>query len=149
MLGSDYDQAIDLWSLGCIFGEIMERQVIFQGASHWAQIQKICTRVGKPTAAMLQKMNVSATVQRYVLSLPEPGPNHKPLGTGAAWSDRSAVGFLERVLSFEPTERLTAQGALQHPFMAPLHNPAKEPEADFVCRCGGTPAVSYAVLLRL
>ena len=50
LLGSTrYGKAVDLWSLGCIFGEMLGGKPVFPGTSTLNQLEKICEVVGKPT----------------------------------------------------------------------------------------------------
>jgi serine/threonine protein kinase len=43
---------------------------------------------------------------------------------------KQAVDLLEKMLVFEPDKRITVAEALQHPYLAALHDAADEPEAD-------------------
>ena len=36
---------------------------------------------------------------------------------------------MERMLQFDPRKRITVEEALQHPYLAQLHDPASEPSA--------------------
>jgi p38 MAP kinase len=38
--------------------------------------------------------------------------------------------MLERMLVFDPKKRITATEALEHPYLAPYHDPTDEPSAD-------------------
>lgn len=39
---------------------------------------------------------------------------------------------MERMLQFDPRKRITVEEALQHPYLAQLHDPASEPSAPSV-----------------
>ena len=50
LLGSTrYGKAVDMWSLGCIFGEMLGGKPAFQGASTLNQLEKICAVLGRPS----------------------------------------------------------------------------------------------------
>lgn len=50
MLGSTkYSKAVDMWSVGCIVGELITGKAIFPGTSTLNQIEKILELTGKPT----------------------------------------------------------------------------------------------------
>jgi serine/threonine protein kinase len=51
LLGSQrYDFAVDVWSLGCVFYEMMARKVLFKGESQLDQVKKIFHVTGLPKA---------------------------------------------------------------------------------------------------
>ena len=57
LLGSTrYGKAVDMWSLGCIFGEMLGGKPIFQGSSTLNQLEKICECVGRPTRDEVESM---------------------------------------------------------------------------------------------
>merc|ERR1712151_1454694 len=58
LLGStQYGKAVDMWSLGCIFGEMLIAKPVFPGNSTLNQIEKICEVVGKPTQTEIAQIN--------------------------------------------------------------------------------------------
>lgn len=49
-----------------------------------------------------------------------------------------SIDLMERMLQFDPRKRITVEEALQHPYLAQLHDPASEPSA---------PSASWSCLL--
>lgn len=50
LLGSQkYSKAVDVWSVGCILGELVNRKAIFPGGSTLNQIEKVIELLGKPS----------------------------------------------------------------------------------------------------
>lgn len=43
-----------------------------------------------------------------------------------------SIDLMERMLQFDPRKRITVEEALQHPYLAQLHDPASEPSAPSV-----------------
>lgn len=43
-----YSTAVDMWSLGCIMGELLKKQVLFHGAGETEQLGKIFAILGAP-----------------------------------------------------------------------------------------------------
>lgn len=49
MLSSQqYDHAVDVWSVGCIIAELLNRRVLFKGTTYTNQLQLICKLLGLP-----------------------------------------------------------------------------------------------------
>ena len=46
----EYSTAIDMWSVGCIMGELLQNKALLPGKSELEQLNKIFTLVGSPTA---------------------------------------------------------------------------------------------------
>ncbi len=44
-----------------------------------------------------------------------------------------SIDLMERMLQFDPRKRITVEEALQHPYLAQLHDPASEPSAPSGC----------------
>ena len=42
-----YTKAIDVWSVGCIFAELLARAPLFPGEDYIAQLRLICGKLGK------------------------------------------------------------------------------------------------------
>lgn len=49
MLGGSYDKSIDIWSVGCVFGEMATGQPLFCGDSEIGQLFQIFQKVGTPS----------------------------------------------------------------------------------------------------
>jgi serine/threonine protein kinase len=54
LLGLPYSPAIDMWSLGCIAGELFLGLPIFPGASNYDQVARIVETLGIPPAHMIE-----------------------------------------------------------------------------------------------
>jgi serine/threonine protein kinase len=126
----EYTKAIDVWSVGCIFAELLARQALFPGDDYIAQLRLISEKMGRPSESDLDFVT-SERAKRFMLSLPmkkpvpmaELFPEHK--------NEREAHSLLRRLLDFHPRTRVTIDDALEHPFLSSLHNPEDEPTADF------------------
>jgi len=46
---SNYGKPVDIWSLGCTFAELINKKVLFNGASYIESIKTIFNILGKPT----------------------------------------------------------------------------------------------------
>ena len=58
LLGSlEYSTSSDIWSLGCIFGEMLLGRVIFPGTSTLNQLERIFEAVGRPNEQDLKDIN--------------------------------------------------------------------------------------------
>lgn len=44
----NYNEAIDVWSVGCIFGEMLGRKPLFAGNDYIHQLKLITSLIGKP-----------------------------------------------------------------------------------------------------
>lgn len=121
---SEYTAAIDIWSVGCIFGEIMTREPLFPGRDYVHQLKLITELLGTPDDASLRFLR-SDNARKYVRQLPQYPkqqlsarfPNVSPL----------AIDLLEKMLVFDPSKRITVEEALCHPFLKSLHDINDEP----------------------
>lgn len=121
----EYTQAIDLWSVGCIFGEMLARRQLFPGKNYVHQLQLIMMVLGTPSPAVIQAVGAER-VRAYIQSLPPRQP--VPWETVYPGADRQALSLLGRMLRFEPSARMSAAAALRHPFLAKYHDPDDEPD---------------------
>ncbi|XP_023537474.1 mitogen-activated protein kinase homolog MMK1 isoform X2 [Cucurbita pepo subsp. pepo] len=120
---SDYTAAIDVWSVGCIFMELMDRKPLFPGRDHVHQLRLLLELIGTPSEADLGFLNENA--KRYIRQLPhyhrqsftEKFPHVHP----------SAIDLVEKMLAFDPGQRITVEDALAHPYLTSLHDISDEP----------------------
>mmetsp|Transcript_9674 Transcript_9674/g.30999 ORF Transcript_9674/g.30999 Transcript_9674/m.30999 type:complete len:199 (+) Transcript_9674:2-598(+) len=119
----EYGVAVDMWSIGCIFAEMMTRRILLPGVSEEDQLGKIFYLFGTPSEEEWPKMS---TLHRFLKFSPK-----KPVALkeifGAAYS-ADALDLVSQLLAVNPAERLTAAQALQHKFFTTSAHPASKPE---------------------
>lgn len=121
-----YDAAIDVWSVGCILAEMLLRKPFLPGRDYIDQLKLIIRTLGTPTDEELGFIS-APKAKSYIKALPlATRPDFRRLFPGAS---PQAVDLLERMLQFDPRRRITVEQALQHPWLASLHDPAGEPSA--------------------
>lgn len=121
-----YSVSADMWSVGCIFGEMASGSVLFKDDSEIHTLFTIFQQLGTPTAARLrgveQLPNFKPTFPRWLPKGWENFPQIKEqLGA-------EGVDLLERLLRYDPGARISAQAALQHGFFVDAER-FQEPEA--------------------
>ncbi|KAH1199793.1 Mitogen-activated protein kinase MMK2 [Glycine max] len=121
---SEYTAAIDIWSVGCILGEIITRQPLFPGKDYVHQLRLITELIGSPDDHSLGFLR-SDNARRYVRQLPQ--YPRQQFATRFPSMSPGAVDLLEKMLVFDPNRRITVKEALRHPYLAPLHDINEEP----------------------
>ncbi|KAL4268885.1 mitogen-activated protein kinase [Pleurotus pulmonarius] len=122
-----YNTAIDVWSIGCIFAELLTGKPLFKGKDYVDQLNKILDVLGTPDDVVTKRI-ASDKAQAYVRSLPfKP---KKPLQTIIPSADPQAIDLLTKMLAFDPVDRITVNEALEHPWLSSYHDIKDEPECD-------------------
>jgi len=121
-----YTMAIDIWSVGCILAEMWSNRPLFPGKNYVEQLNLIISIIGKPSAESTSWIT-SDRSRRYLLSLPEAPPADFSARYPSAPPE--AIDLLNKMLTLNPDERITAEEALAHPYFAEYHDPEDEPVA--------------------
>lgn len=127
LLGSTkYTKGVDMWSVGCILGELMLEKPIFPGSSTMNQLERIVAVVGKPTP-----QDIASTQSQYAETMLESLTRIVPKTFQELCPKASpeAIDLMMKLMRFNPTERYSAEQALAHPYVAAFHNPKEEPSA--------------------
>ncbi|KAG8808142.1 negative regulator of the PHO system [Serendipita sp. 399] len=114
LMGSrTYSTSIDVWSVGCIFAEMISGQPLFRGRDNNDQLLQIMRHRGTPSEAELKKMHEeSPEIQLKPFPQFPPIPWNQLLPTASAL----ALDLLDRLLKFDPNRRMSCQDALTHQY---------------------------------
>ncbi|KAJ7097028.1 kinase-like domain-containing protein [Mycena belliarum] len=121
-----YDHAVDIWSVGCIFAEMLEGTPLFPGKDHVHQFELITQMLGTPSDEVINTITNEST-RRFVESLPKRA--RTPLSERMRTTDPDALALLEKMLVFDPHTRLDATEGLADAYVAPYSDPSDEPSA--------------------
>ncbi|XP_074922970.1 mitogen-activated protein kinase 4 [Chelonoidis abingdonii] len=117
-----YTKAIDMWAAGCILAEMLTGRMLFAGNHELEQMQLILETI--PVVHEEDKEELLKVMPTFINSTWEV---KKPLRKLLPEVNGEAIDFLEKILTFNPRDRLTAEMSLQHPYMSPYSCPEDEP----------------------
>ncbi|CAA6663366.1 unnamed protein product [Spirodela intermedia] len=112
LLGSrHYSTPVDMWSVGCIFAEMVNQRPLFPGDSEIDELFKIFRVLGTP----------NEETWPGVTSLPDfktafPKWPRKDLAAVVPTLDPAGIDLLSKMLCLEPSMRITARNALEHEY---------------------------------
>jgi len=112
LLGSQaYSMPVDIWSAGCIFAEMLAKRPLFPGDSEIDQLFRVFRTLGTP----------NEEVWRGCTNLPDYKSNfpkwvRQDLKKIIPEADPLAIDLLERMLIYEPNQRVSAKTALEHQY---------------------------------
>lgn len=112
---SEYTTMIDVWSTGCVVGELMLGQPLFPGENGADQLVQIVKILGTPNKEQIIGMNPKYNEYRFPVI--RQCPWNKVFKTK---TDPQAIDFISKVLVYEPKKRLRPIDALMHPWFDEL-----------------------------
>jgi len=116
LLGSKlYATPVDIWSVGCIFAELIMRRPLFPGDSEIDELYKIFRILGTPTE----------DTWPGVTKLPDykpqfPAWKQVDLSTIVQGIDPVGLDLMNQMLQYDPAKRISAKRALKHPYFDDL-----------------------------
>lgn len=128
---SKYTPAIDIWSIGCIFAELLTGKPLFPGKNVVHQLDLITELLGTPSAEAIARVR-NEKARRYLGSMRKKRPI--PFSQKFPNADPLALRLLERMLAFEPKDRPSAEEALADPYFKGLAKVEREPSAQPVTK---------------
>lgn len=110
----DYTTAIDMWSVGCIFAELIQRDPLFPGRGEIDQLSKIFALLGKPTEDAWPAFSRLPNAK----SINPVGPTFSTLRQKFKLLSSEGHSLMASLLCYDPARRLTAEEAGQHPYFS-------------------------------
>lgn len=152
LLQDDYSEAVDIWSAGCIYAELVQllegfriedRRPLFPGVTCFPlspeparagdglyhsrgrreQMNLIFDVLGTPTSAEVDQLDREDARAYLRWFAPRRGSG---IRRRFPHINDDSVDILQQMLRFGPSDRITAQGALEHKLLADIRDPALE-----------------------
>eukprot|EP01130_Rhizamoeba_saxonica_P010544 TRINITY_DN4328_c0_g1_i2.p1 TRINITY_DN4328_c0_g1~~TRINITY_DN4328_c0_g1_i2.p1 ORF type:complete len:484 (+),score=125.13 TRINITY_DN4328_c0_g1_i2:26-1477(+) len=115
LLGAkEYKKEVDMWSIGCIMGELLSGDTLFPGKSTMNQVDRILELTGTPS-----EEDIKAMKSDFAATLLDSLQDHSPGNLRYKFSDieDDAIDIMEKMLQFNPNSRISCEEALEHPYL--------------------------------
>nr|CAB3460709.1 unnamed protein product [Digitaria exilis] len=122
-----YSPAIDMWSIGCIFAEILTGKPLFPGKNVVHQLDLMTDLLGTPSGDTISLIR-NEKARRYLGSMRR--KQSIPFSEKFPNADPSALKLLQRLLAFDPKDRPTAEEALADPYFKGIAKVEREPSCQ-------------------
>lgn len=149
LLPKQYTSAVDLWSVGCILGEILGRKALFPGRNHVDMVCRVAKILGSPEDAELGWLPKNSDAYRFLRQV---CPRSEGVALGSLYPRASpaCLDLLRGLLRWDPQARLTAEIAQEHEYLqAYLPSEAPPPPSQFDWSFDGFRPTAEAVKSRL
>ncbi|KAG5532199.1 hypothetical protein RHGRI_026730 [Rhododendron griersonianum] len=124
---SKYTPAIDIWSIGCIFAEMLTGKPLFPGKNVVQQLDLMTDLLGTPSSESIARIR-NEKARRYMNNMAK--KPRVPFSQKFPNADPLALRLLERLLAFDPRNRCSAEEALADPYFFSLTNMEDEPSTQ-------------------
>ena len=109
---SKYDEGVDLWAVGCIFGELLNKSPLFAGDTDIEQLSLVIRALGTPNEKIWPSLTELPDYNKIEF------PNYEPIPFEELTPDacKESVDLLKRFLVYRSDHRIRAKEALLHPY---------------------------------
>ena len=118
-----YDSAVDIWSVGCTFFELIENQILFKNAETYIELLSLMFQfLGTPDPSIIAQIeNVHA--RKWILKQQARPARRISERLKRLEMPAEAKDLLDKCLTMDPEQRITAREALRHPYFQDLFEP--------------------------
>ncbi len=117
--GKQYSTGVDMWSIGCIFAEMVNKKPLFPGDSEIDEIFRIFRIMGTPTDEIWPDITYLPDFKPTF-----PKWQKKDLRTIVPTLDEDGIDLLEYLLVYDPAGRISAKRCARHPYFTRAPTPA-------------------------
>lgn len=122
-----YGSAIDIWSVGCIFGELLAREPLLQGRNEVDELTRIFELCGLPSEESWPSFRRLPNARGLRLpNNPTPGSTNSRIRTKFPLLTSAGVGLFNGLLALDPERRPAAREVLEHEYFRQDPKPKQE-----------------------
>lgn len=101
-----------MWSVGCIFAELLLKEPLFQAKGEIELISMIFKLLGPPNSSTWPDYSTLPLAK----SITMPAHHSGQLRQKFPYITTAGIDLLSQLLTYDPEQRITAQEALEHPY---------------------------------
>lgn len=101
-----------MWSVGCIFAELMLKEPLFQAKSEMELLFMVFKLLGPPTLHSWPEYQTLPLAKSITLPPPQP----PQLQQKFQYITAAGIDLMSRLLTYDPEMRISAVDALKHPY---------------------------------
>jgi cell cycle related kinase len=107
-----YDEGVDLWAVGCIFGELLNKSPLFAGDTDIEQLSLVIRALGTPNEKIWPSLTELPDYNKIEF------PHYDPIPFEELVPDacKEAVDLLQCFLVYRSDKRIRARDAILHPY---------------------------------
>ncbi len=109
-----YSTAVDMWSVGCIFAELLLKEPLFQAKAEIELLSMIFKLLGPPTNDSWPDFSSLPLAKSITLPPSQPHQFRQKF----PFLTMAGIDLLSSLLTYDPEMRISADEALQHPYFS-------------------------------
>jgi len=139
-LTMQFGKPSDVWSIGCIFAELMKRQPPFKGQQRTHQLQLVLQGLSQKSEALrtVRRAAEEAELRGAMAAHGAQEARQRFVDNFAQEFRPEARDMLSSMLALDSRQRPTIEALLAHPYLATLHAPDDEPESPLLDEADAT-----------
>ncbi|UMM39241.1 hypothetical protein L5515_016383 [Caenorhabditis briggsae] len=126
----EHSTAVDMWAVGCIFGEMVTRNELLPGRSVQGQIKMLLTMLGHPPQHVIDEIRCDRTKKLIQDFVRKADPDWEDIMYCKARGDDQIVrghcdtiDFVKQLFQYDATKRISIQEALAHSYIRRVIEP--------------------------
>jgi cell cycle related kinase len=105
----NYDAAVDIWAVGCIFAEMLNHAPLFPGENDIDQLHRVVAILGSPDEKTWPEVKHLPDYSKIAFAKQDPVALHKLFPNAS----NAAINLLSKMLCYRPSDRITVHEALK------------------------------------